>query len=166
MHFSNELSNFSRLRYSNSSTLYLVDANSVSIGISTVSVNLVNNSTQSVLNLTIYALENDIFRVTIDETDFNRYHLEGVLDGEPPRAEYGFSWEIKNALFDKLFFFSIDSISLTGNITIGFGDGNKAIARASPLAIEFYKNDVLVALLNGDRFVVESVSIVTGFGIS
>lgn len=77
----------SRLRNVSSSPQYLVDANSVSIGLSSVSVNLINNSTQRVLNLTIFALENDIFRVNIDETDFARYHLEGVLAGEPARAK-------------------------------------------------------------------------------
>lgn len=66
-----------------------MDANSVYIGVNNVSVNLINNSTQRVLRLSIFALVDDIFRVTINEADFDRYHLEGVLDGEPELAKYG-----------------------------------------------------------------------------
>lgn len=64
-----------------------MDANSVFIGSTNVSVNLINNSTQRVLRLTIYALVDDTFRVTIDEADFDRYYLQGVLDGEPRLAK-------------------------------------------------------------------------------
>lgn len=59
-----------------------------------------------------------------------------------------------------MWFFSIETVSLSGNISITFGDGNKAVARTSPLELEFYKNDVLVAVLNGhERFIIESVSV-------
>lgn len=90
VHRSNHLG-FRRLRYGSSPDKYVVDSDSVSIGASSVSVNLINNSTQRALNLTIVALEGDIFRVKIDETDFQRYHLEGVLNGEPARAKYGYT---------------------------------------------------------------------------
>lgn len=64
-------------------------------------------------------------------------------------------------LFDALVLFcSIDAVQLTGNISIEFGNGNRAVARSSPLAIEFYKNDVLFVVLNGNgRFTFEEVSI-------
>lgn len=58
------------------------------IGPTSLSINLLDETTGTELTLTIYAYHDDTFRVVIDEADESRYHLEGVLDGEPEPAKY------------------------------------------------------------------------------
>jgi alpha 1,3-glucosidase len=58
-----------------------------------------------------------------------RYQVQGALNGEPQVAKL----EVLERTKEK--------------VTVRSGD-NKAVITASPIKIEFYKNDVLVAVVN------------------
>lgn len=88
----------SRLREKEPSENLQVVSGSVSLGISSVTVDLIDLQTADILQLSISAIEGDIFRVRIQEIDFTRYNLPYALDGEPTLAEYVF-WIWQNSIF-------------------------------------------------------------------
>lgn len=75
---------FSRLRDKESSDDFTVDASSVNIGASAVSVNLI--AEDETYLLTIYAIQDDTFRVTLEDTEHERYKVTDSLKDEPRLA--------------------------------------------------------------------------------
>ncbi|KAJ3640636.1 hypothetical protein Zmor_027188 [Zophobas morio] len=89
------------------------------------------------LGLNITAIEGNIFRVQIEETESSRYHIQDVLDGEPTVVN-----------FDDV------QLSLT-SAEIFLGD-KRAVVNVSPFSVEFYANDVLTLVIEGDRLTLEN----------
>lgn len=78
----------SRLRGKGDTSNFQVVSGTISIGVSAVSVHLIDTNTADRYQLNISAIQGDIFRVRIQELDFDRYNLPYALDGEPTLAEY------------------------------------------------------------------------------
>ncbi|RZC40267.1 Gal mutarotas 2 domain containing protein [Asbolus verrucosus] len=89
------------------------------------------------LFLNITAIEGNIFRVQIEEAVSSRYHLENVLDGEPTIIDF-------------------DDVQLTldsASIIVG---NRRAYVTTSPLSVEFYTDEMLQLVIEGDRLTLDN----------
>jgi alpha 1,3-glucosidase len=87
--------------------------------------------------LNVTALEGNIFRLQVEERESVRYHIQHVLDGDPTPIK-----------FDKVQFTLQDANIIVGN--------NRVIVNYSPLSVEFYENEVLQFVVEGDRLTLEN----------
>ncbi|XP_076250785.1 neutral alpha-glucosidase C-like [Rhynchophorus ferrugineus] len=89
------------------------------------------------LTLFIGGVENNRFRVIIEEPDHHRYKLEHVLEKDPVTTSL-----------------KVDE-SDDSSVTASDDFGNKVVVRLQPLFIEFYHNDVLETVLEGNRIIMQ-----------
>jgi hypothetical protein len=87
--------------------------------------------------LNVTALEGNIFRLQVEERESVRYHIQHVLDGDPTPIK-----------LDKVQFTLQDANIIVGN--------NRVIVNYSPLSVEFYENEVLQFVVEGDRLTLEN----------
>lgn len=123
-----------RLRkYQAGDSVYQADLSSLQITENAIEVGIQNTQVANAnLKLTLTAIVGNVFRVSVDEIDglFPRYKPQFALNGEPQVA--------------KLEVLQRDQDSVTVK-----SENNKATLTAKPLKLEFYRDDVLVTILNG-----------------
>jgi alpha 1,3-glucosidase len=104
-------------------------------GLASFQVQNVDETEDFFLNIT--AIEGNIFRLTFEEKASLRYHIQDVLDGEPTSIN-----------FDDV------QLSLTSaNIIVG---NDRVTVNYSPLSVEFYENEVLQFVVEGDRLTLQN----------
>jgi alpha 1,3-glucosidase len=110
---------------------YVLNLDTLHVSDNAVEAELKNVEADASFKFILTSLSGSIFRVFIDEVKplHPRYQVQGALNGEPQVAKL----EVLERTKEK--------------VTVRSGD-NKAVITASPIKIEFYKNDVLVAVVN------------------
>lgn len=113
-------------------TKYTLDLNTLQVSDSYLDINLLNAGNNVKFKLTLTTLAGDMFRLIVDEINplHPRYRVQGALKDEPQVARL----EVLNR--DQ------------NEVTIQSAD-NKAVIKANPFKIEFYKSETLVAVVNG-----------------
>ncbi|XP_030754516.1 glucosidase 2 subunit alpha-like [Sitophilus oryzae] len=98
----------------------------------------VSNKVGNNLTLLIGGLENNRFRIIIEEPDHHRYKLQYSLEKEPTNVSL-----TVNAISE---FYVIASDKFK----------NKVIVHYNPLSIEFYHDDALATVLEGNRIIFQN----------
>ncbi|XP_030754513.1 neutral alpha-glucosidase C-like [Sitophilus oryzae] len=113
--------------------------NAVYLGLTDGALNFnLSNKAGNELILFLGGIENNRFRVIVEEPDRHRYKLEHSLEKEPTTTPL-----------------TVDSVEDSA-VTASDGNGNKAIVRLTPLSIEFYHNDVLESVFEGNRIIFQN----------
>lgn len=87
-----------------------------------------NENSADTLTLTIYAIENGIFRITVDDPANPRQAVSQALDGDPVQV-------------------SID-VSIDSDVISISSDGNVASVQLSPFKISVFKDEKLILVIN------------------
>lgn len=109
--------------------VFTVDVNSVSNDGEVFTASLSDGENEQALNLTISAIEEDIFRIVIDDPSNPRTAIPQTLDGEPVKVPITVS------------------ASDDGDIVISSGDQSLHL-QASPFKISVYSSDSLILVIN------------------
>ncbi|XP_044751418.1 neutral alpha-glucosidase AB [Coccinella septempunctata] len=111
---------------------YVLNLKSLQVSDNSVESELWNSAENVKFKLVLTALAGNMFRLYADEISplHKRYRVENVLNGEPQVERL----EVLKRTEDE--------------VIIQFGD-NKAVLKAKPFKVEFYKDGTLVAVVNG-----------------
>ncbi|RZB66658.1 Gal mutarotas 2 domain containing protein, partial [Asbolus verrucosus] len=119
--------------------LYIVDLFSVNIDdFGIISFTLQGRIGYDNLEVYIFALKDDILRIKIKEFDSTRFELVDVFAGAPSPAGIA----------------SVESTPI--HLTITTNIGSRLVVWFAPFYLEFFRNDVLELILDGDRLLVEN----------
>jgi alpha 1,3-glucosidase len=129
----------SYLRDRPTADIYTVDINSIQIDdMGIIKFNILARIGYEDLEVYIYAYKDDILRVKIKEFNSTRFELSDVFAGAPNLA--GVS--------------SVDTEAIQMTITTNIG--SRVVVKFAPFSLDFYRNEILELVLNGERLFVDN----------
>lgn len=122
------------------SSPFVIDGDTIKISDDALEADILNTETNSRLKLTFYALEDNTFRLFVDDPKLPRYSPKIALDGEPA----------------KVTFRNVRQTEENDEISIENGK-SRAVLTTNPFKIEVFRENDLVTVVNGrKRFVFNS----------